>query len=74
VGFTVLTSRTALFGNSTGIRRALDRIKEGTAKRELPGWATKIVSQNQAPLAFGSKPSRAGPNGARVPRQPDAAR
>lgn len=54
VGFTVLTSRTALFGNQTGIRRALDRIKEGTAKRELPGWAAQVLNQTGAPFAFGS--------------------
>lgn len=54
VGFTVLTTRTALFGNQTGIRRALDRIKEGTAKRELQPWATKVLSQTSAPFAFGS--------------------
>ncbi len=54
VGFTVLTQRTALFGNQTGIRRALDRIKEGTAKRELLPWATKVLSQTTAPFAFGS--------------------
>jgi hypothetical protein len=54
VGFTVLTTRTALFGNQTGIRRALDRIKEGTAKRELPGWAGKVLNQTGVPFAFGS--------------------
>jgi hypothetical protein len=54
IGFTILTSRTALFGNQTGIRRALDRIKEGTAKRELPAWATKVLSPGAAPFAFGS--------------------
>jgi hypothetical protein len=54
VGFTVLTTRTALFGNQTGIRRALDRIKEGTAKRELPGWTNKVLGQTSAPFAFGS--------------------
>jgi hypothetical protein len=54
VGFTVLTARTILFGNQTGIRRALDRIKEGTARRELPPWATKILNQPGVPFAFGS--------------------
>ena len=54
IGFTILTSRTALFGNQTGIRRALDRIKEGTAKRELPAWAAKVLSPGAAPFAFGS--------------------
>lgn len=54
IGFTILTTRTALFGNQTGIRRSLDRIKEGTAKRELPAWATKVLSPGAAPFAFGS--------------------
>jgi hypothetical protein len=54
VGFTILTSRTALFGNQTGIRRALDRIKEGTAKRELAPWASKVLAQSGVPFAFGS--------------------
>lgn len=54
VGFTILTTRTALFGNQTGIRRSLDRIKEGTTKRELPAWATKVLAQNGVPFAFGS--------------------
>jgi hypothetical protein len=54
VGFTILTTHTALFGNQTGIRRALDRIKEGTAKRELPGWASKVLTQQNVPFAFGS--------------------
>ena len=54
IGFTILTNRTALFGNQTGIRRSLDRIKEGTAKRELPPWATKVLNPGTAPFAFGS--------------------
>ncbi len=36
MGFTVLTQKTLLFGNDTGIRRALDRIQEGRAKRQQP--------------------------------------
>lgn len=54
VGFTILTTRTALFGNQTGIRRSLDRIKDGTAKRELPPWAIKVLGQQNVPFAFGS--------------------
>lgn len=54
IGFTVLTGRTALFGNQTGIRRSLDRIKEGSAKRELPPWASKVLNPGTAPFAFGS--------------------
>jgi hypothetical protein len=54
VGFTILTTRTALFGNQTGIRRALDRIKEGSAKRELSSWAAKVLAHGDVPFAFGS--------------------
>ncbi|HVJ21504.1 MAG TPA: hypothetical protein VM686_39105 [Polyangiaceae bacterium] len=54
VGFTVLTARTALFGNDTGIRRALDRIKEGRAKRQLPQWMDKLLATPNAPLALGA--------------------
>jgi len=46
------TVRTALFGNQTGIRRALDRIKEGRAKREIPAWAGKVLNQSGVPFAF----------------------
>jgi len=52
VGFTVLTSRTALFGNDTGIRRALDRIKEGRAKRQLTASMEKLLTTQTAPLVF----------------------
>ncbi len=54
VGFTLLSSRTLLFGNQTGIRRSLDRIRAGTVKRQLPAWADKILNQPGAPFAFGS--------------------
>jgi hypothetical protein len=50
VGFTVLTAKTALFGNQTGIRRALDRIKEGRAQREVPRWLVKMLDKSNAPL------------------------
>jgi hypothetical protein len=51
VGFSVLTGRTVLLGNETGIRRALDRIKENRAKREAPGWAQKLLENPQAAIA-----------------------
>ena len=35
-GFCLLTDSTALFGDDTGIRRALDRIREGRVKRQTP--------------------------------------
>jgi hypothetical protein len=51
VGVVVLTSKTVLFGNETGIRRALDRINEGRVQREVPAWAEDLLDQPRAPLA-----------------------
>ena len=51
VGFVVLTARTALFGNETGIRRALDRINEGRVTRAIPDWAADLLDQPNAPMA-----------------------
>ncbi len=53
MGFSVLTSRTALFGSETGIRRALDRIREGRAVRRLPSWTSDLVDTKVAPLGIG---------------------
>lgn len=54
IGFTVLTERTLLFGNETGIRRSLDRIHEGRARRQLPKWMTELLENQSAPLAGGA--------------------
>ncbi len=54
IGFTVLTERTVLFGNETGIRRALDRIQDGRAKRQLPKWMATMLDSPTAPLAGGA--------------------
>jgi hypothetical protein len=51
VGFTVLTAHTALFGNETGMRRALDRMSDGRVAREVPGWAIDLLDRPTAPLA-----------------------
>lgn len=53
LGFCLLTARTALFGNETGIRRALDRIREGRATYRLPAWTQDLLDEKQAPLGFG---------------------
>jgi uncharacterized protein YidB (DUF937 family) len=42
-GFCVLTPKTALAGTQTGIRRALDRIHDGSAKRELASWVQQTI-------------------------------
>jgi hypothetical protein len=54
VGMTVLTSRTVLFGDETGIRRALDRIHEGRAQRSLPKWMAELLTSEKAPIAGGA--------------------
>lgn len=53
MGFAVLTPHTALFGSETGIRRALDRIREGRAMRRLPSWTNDLVDPTVAPLGIG---------------------
>jgi hypothetical protein len=50
----VLTAKTVLFGNETGIRRALDRIQEGRARRRLPPWMIELVDKPAAPLVLGA--------------------
>ncbi len=54
LGFTVLTARTVIFGNETGIRRALDRIEEGRVQRRLTPWMLDILEKPSAPLAAGA--------------------
>jgi len=54
VGFCVLTSRTVLVGNETGIRRSLDRIHDGRAVHQLPEWTNALLDPSRAPLAFGA--------------------
>lgn len=53
VGFTVLTGRTVIFGNETGIRRALDRIKEGRVKVSVPDWFAELTQTPNAPVVAG---------------------
>jgi hypothetical protein len=54
LGFTVLTERTVIFGNETGIRRALDRIEEGRVQRRLTPWMVDILEKPSAPLSAGA--------------------
>ncbi len=53
VGFVVLTSHTVLLGDETGIRRALDRIKEGRVSRQVPDWFGKLLETPNAAFAAG---------------------
>jgi hypothetical protein len=50
IGFTVLTPKTVLVGNETGIRRALDRIQDGRVSRQVPAWALDLLEQPTAPF------------------------
>jgi hypothetical protein len=52
VGFTVVTQHTMLIGNETGIRRALDRIRDNRLKREVPEWMTKLMENPQASMVL----------------------
>ncbi|HEY4105648.1 MAG TPA: hypothetical protein VGM44_17235, partial [Polyangiaceae bacterium] len=53
-GFCMLTDRTALFGNDTGIRRALDRIHEGRVRAQTPPWIDKLMQAQSAPIVAGA--------------------
>lgn len=53
-GFAVLTSKTVLFGNETGIRRSLDRIEARRVRRQLPSFMKDLLDQPKAPLIAGA--------------------
>ncbi|HEY3592298.1 MAG TPA: hypothetical protein VGL13_00430, partial [Polyangiaceae bacterium] len=52
VGFTVVTEHTLLIGNQTGMRRALDRIRDNRLKRDVPDWMITLVEQPQASMVL----------------------
>jgi hypothetical protein len=51
VGFVALTKHSLLLGNPAGLRRALDRIRDGRIKREVPDWASDVLKTEGAELA-----------------------
>ncbi|HKO53866.1 MAG TPA: hypothetical protein VJV79_39435 [Polyangiaceae bacterium] len=54
-GFCLLSDRTALFGNDTGIRRALDRVREGRVRRQTLPWMDKLLDgEKSAPIVAGA--------------------
>jgi len=53
-GFSVLTAKTALIGNDTGMRRALDRIDEGRVRRQIPAYMEKLLNTPGVPLVAGA--------------------
>jgi len=52
VGICILTPHTVLAGTETGIRRALDRIKEGRVKRAIPDWMLTTLETAGASSTF----------------------
>jgi hypothetical protein len=52
VGFTIVTGHTALAGNETGIRRALDRLKRQKLERSVLPWMTDLAKAPNASLAL----------------------
>ena len=52
IAFTVLSPKTVLFGTPTALQRALDRIKEGRAQRQLPTWLDKLLATPGAPVVL----------------------
>ena len=56
-----LTQHTVLFGNETGMRRALDRIKEGRVARQVPSVAARAARQAERAAARRRRPARADP-------------
>ena len=54
-GFCLLSDHTALFGNDTGIRRALDRVREGRVRRQTLPWMDKLLDgEKDAPIVAGA--------------------
>ena len=51
IGFVVLTPHTLLTGNETGMRRALDRLRQGKPERSVPSWMIDIISTKGAAFA-----------------------
>lgn len=54
IGFTVLTPRTVIFGNETGIRRMLDRMEDGRVKRQVPSWMGDLLETPNAAVVGGA--------------------
>ncbi|MSP25417.1 MAG: hypothetical protein EXR75_09685 [Myxococcales bacterium] len=50
-GFVVLTPRTILSGNQTGMRRALDRLRFGRLGHDLKPWMHELLADEKAAIA-----------------------
>jgi hypothetical protein len=51
IGFVLLTSHTVLTGNETGMRRALDRLRDGKLERSVPSWMIDLLGTQGAAFA-----------------------
>ncbi len=70
IGFTLLTAHTALSGNETGMRRALDRIRYGKLTRAVPEWMTTLGRTPGATFALAGDFGSASPGAAAVQTLP----
>lgn len=70
IGFTLLTAHTALSGNETGMRRALDRIRYGKLDRAVPEWMTNLGRTPGAAFSLAGDLSSASPGGAAFQSMP----
>lgn len=52
VGFVLLTPHTALTGNETGMRRALDRLRTSEIKRAVAPWMIELLNTPNAAFAL----------------------
>lgn len=52
VGFVVLTRKTMLVGNPAGMRRALDRLRYASIKREIPDWMADVLKTPNAEVVL----------------------
>lgn len=66
IGFALLTDHTALAGNETGMRRALDRLRYGKRRRELQPWMVDLVNTKGASFALAGDFTREAPAEATV--------
>lgn len=70
IGFTILTAHTALAGNETGMRRALDRIRFGKLTRAVPEWMTNVGRTPGAAFSIAGDLGAGSPGGAAVQSMP----
>lgn len=52
LGFVLVTPNTMLSGNEIGMRRALDRLRQGSLTRSVPRWMIETTETQGANLAF----------------------